>query len=287
MFENIIGNNDVKQSLEEAIKNKKVANSYMFIGEEGIGKEKFAKEFAKAIMCLNTGKNSGDNCDSCVKFEALSNPDYMEIHEEKNIIKIEKIRTLENDIAKKPIVSSRKVYVISDAKCLTEEAQNCLLKTLEEPPSYTNIILVTSNENKLLTTIQSRCVKIKFHKLSSQELRTVRPDLTDDEIELLDGSLKDIDNISEKLEKYQKLQNIIYNIQNESLITVLNNSQILYDEKDEIMDLLDYFNILLFKNKLYEPIQIVEEVKKKIQNYNNYEMCIDYLLMNSYKQVHK
>lgn len=287
MFENIIGNNDVKQSLEEAIKNKKVANSYMFIGEEGIGKEKFAKEFAKAIMCLNTGKNSEDNCDSCVKFDALSNPDYMEIHEEKNIIKIEKIRTLENDIAKKPIVSSRKVYVISDAKYLTEEAQNCLLKTLEEPPSYTNIVLVTSNENKLLTTIQSRCVKIKFHKLSSQELRTVRPDLTNDEIELLDGSLKDIDNISEKLEKYQKLQNIIYNIQNENLITVLNNSQILYDEKDEIMDLLDYFNILLFKNKLYEPIQIVEEVKKKIQNYNNYEMCIDYLLMNSYKKVHK
>lgn len=287
MFENIVGNDTVKEELIDTLESNKVANSYMFIGEEGIGKLSFAKEFAKAIMCLEGNLKGSCKCDSCIKFNASSNPDYMEIHEEKNLIKIDQIRTLEDDIARKPIVSNKKVYVISDAKYMTEEAQNCLLKTLEEPPKYANIILVTSNENSLLPTVQSRCIKIKFSKLSNEDLRKIRPDLTDAELEILDGSLKGIENISEKLDEYQKIDNIVSNLQNDTLINVLNNADILYNGKDNINDLLDYLNILLFKRQVYEPITIVEKTKKKIQNYNNYEMCIDYLLMNSYKVIHK
>ena len=287
MFENIVGNDTVKEELIDTLESNKIANSYMFIGEEGIGKLSFAKEFAKAIMCLDDNLKESCKCDSCIKFDAFSNPDYMEIHEEKNLIKIDQIRTLEDDIARKPIVSNRKVYVISDAKYMTEEAQNCLLKTLEEPPKYANIILVTSNGNSLLPTVQSRCIKIKFSKLSNEDLRKIRPDLTDAELEILDGSLKGIENISEKLDEYQKIDNIVSNLQNDTLINVLNNADILYNGKDNINDLLDYLNILLFKKQVYEPITIVEKTKKKIQNYNNYEMCIDYLLMNSYKVIHK
>lgn len=287
MFENIVGNDTVKEELIDTLESNKVANSYMFIGEEGIGKLSFAKEFAKAIMCLDGKLKGSCKCDSCIKFNASSNPDYMEIYEEKKLIKIDQIRTLEDDIARKPIVSNKKVYVISDAKYMTEEAQNCLLKTLEEPPKYANIILVTSNENSLLPTVQSRCIKIKFSKLSNEDLRKIRPDLTDAELEILDGSLKGIENISEKLDEYQKIDNIVSNLQNDTLINVLNNADILYNGKDNINDLLDYLNILLFKRQVYEPITIVEKTKKKIQNYNNYEMCIDYLLMNSYKVIHK
>ena len=87
--------------------------------------------------------------------------------------------------------------------------------------------------------------------------------------------------------EYQKIDNIVSNLQNDNLINVLNNADILYNGKDNINDLLDYLNIILFKKQVYEPITIVEETKKKIQNYNNYEMCIDYLLMNSYKVIHK
>lgn len=287
MFENIVGNDTVKEELIDTLESNKVANSYMFIGEEGIGKLSFAKEFAKAIMCLDGNLKGSCKCDSCIKFNASSNPDYMEIYEEKKLIKIDQIRTLEDDIARKPIVSNKKVYVISDAKYMTEEAQNCLLKTLEEPPKYANIILVTSNENSLLPTVQSRCIKIKFSKLSNEDLRKIRPDLTDEELDILDGSLKGIENISEKLDEYQKIDNIVSNLQNDTLINVLNNADILYNGKDNINDLLDYLNILLFKRQVYEPITIVEKTKKKIQNYNNYEMCIDYLLMNSYKVIHK
>lgn len=287
MFENIVGNDTVKEELIDTLESNKIANSYMFIGEEGIGKLSFAKEFAKAIMCLSGNLKGSCKCDSCIKFDASSNPDYMEIHEEKNLIKIDQIRALEDDIARKPIVSNKKVYVISDAKYMTEEAQNCLLKTLEEPPKYANIILVTSNENSLLPTVQSRCIKIKFSKLSNEDLRKIRPDLTDAELEILDGSLKGIEDISNKIDEYQKIDNIVSNLQNDNLINVLNNADILYNGKDNINDLLDYLNILLFKRQVYEPITIVEKTKKKIQNYNNYEMCIDYLLMNSYKVIHK
>ena len=162
-----------------------------------------------------------------------------------------------------------------------------MIKTLEEPPKYANIILVTSNENSLLPTVQSRCIKIKFSKLSNEDLRKIRPELTDAELEILDGSLKGIEDISNKIDEYQKIDNIVSNLQNDNLINVLNNADILYNGKYNINDLLDYLNIILFKKQVYEPITIVEETKKKIQNYNNYEMCIDYLLMNSYKVIHK
>lgn len=287
LFDNIVGNDAVKNELYDTLVNNKVANSYMFIGEEGIGKLSFAKVFAKAIMCLKVNYQGGCECDSCIKFDASSNPDYMEIHEDKNLIRIDQIRTLEDDIARKPIVSNKKVYVISDARYMTEEAQNCLLKTLEEPPKYANIILVTSNENSLLPTVQSRCIKIRFSKLSNDDLKKIRPELTNQELDILDGSLKGIENIEEKLDEYQKLEAIVNNLQNDSLINVLNNSDILYNGKDNINDLLNYLNIILFKNQVYGPIPIVEETKKKIQNYNNYEMCIDYLLMNAYKIIQR
>lgn len=285
MFENIVGNEKIKIELEDAAKKRKFANSYMFIGEESIGKELFAKEFAKSIMCINEVYHDKCECDSCIKFDALSNPDYMEIHDEKNMIKIDQIRELEDDIARKPIVSNKKVYIISDAKCMTEEAQNCLLKTLEEPPKYATIILITSNENKLLPTVQSRCMKIKFSKLSDEELKKIKPDLTKEELEILDGSLKDIENINQKLDEYKKLEDIINNLKHSTLIETMNNADILYNGKDSIMNLLNYLNIIFYKNNIYEPISIVEETKKKIQNYNNYEMCIDYLLINSYKKI--
>ena len=287
LFDNIVGNDAVKDELYDTLVNNKVANSYMFIGEEGIGKLSFAKVFAKAIMCLKANYQNGCECDSCIKFDASSNPDYMEIHEDKNLIRIDQIRNLADDIARKHIVSNKKVYVISDARYMTEEAQNCLLKTLEEPPKYANIILVTSNENSLLPTVQSRCIKIRFSKLSDDDLKKIRPELTNQELDILDGSLKGIENIEEKLDEYQKLEAIVNNLQNDSLINVLNNSDILYNGKDNINDLLNYLNIILFKNQVYEPIPIVEETKKKIQNYNNYEMCIDYLLMNAYKIIQR
>ena len=169
-FSNIIGNEEIKIFLDNLIKTNNVVHSYMFIGPDGIGKVLFAKEFAKMILCQDSNK-ACNHCSSCIKFNSDNHPDFMIINsEDGKSIKINQIRFLQERISEKPIVSNRKVYIINDSDLMTVEAQNCLLKTLEEPPEFAVIILVLSNENKCLSTIKSRCTKIAFQKLRNSDL---------------------------------------------------------------------------------------------------------------------
>ncbi len=289
LFEKIIGNQETKIYLENTIKNKKIANSYMFIGNKGIGKKLFAREYAKNIMCQENGK-CNDQCNSCIKFNANSNPDYYELVPENQKIKIDNIRLLQEKIAEKPIISNKKIYVIDNADLMTEESQNCLLKTLEEPPEYSVIILVVSNESKILPTIKSRCIKINFSRLTPEELKKYlevenklkqysNEDLNDI-IELLDGSLEKVDTIEEKKKNYDELNIIVENLEKGNKLELFNNSEILYNQKENIIDILSYMNIILFKRKMINAVEIVEKTKKKILANNNYEMCIDYLIIN-------
>ena len=139
MFEELIGNQKVKETLIKSIISNRISHSYMFLGIEGIGKALFAKEFAKAILCLKEGEYC-DNCKSCIEFSTDNNPDYVYIEPEETKIKIDQIRNMQLKVAEKPIISNKKVYIINDAETMTPEAQNCLLKTLEEPPEYVTII---------------------------------------------------------------------------------------------------------------------------------------------------
>ena len=166
LFENIVGNNKIKESLKNAVKSNNVSHSYLFIGKAGVGKKIFAKDLAKKVMCLGNSILEFDNCDSCIKFDANSNPDFSIIVPDGKSIKIEQIRDLQAKILEKPISSNKKVYIIDNADTMTEESQNCLLKTLEEPPEYAMIILIASNENRMLQTIKSRCVIIRFERLN-------------------------------------------------------------------------------------------------------------------------
>lgn len=230
-------------------------------------------------LCVN--KNGcKDKCDSCIKFNANSNPDYYEITPDGKNIKIEQIRKMQSKVAEKPIISDKKVYIINDADMMTEEGQNCLLKTLEEPPEYIVIILIVSNESKILSTIKSRCLKVKFNNLSKEELKQYLPDASFELLELLDGSLQNVDTIEEKKKNYDELLRIIENIEKQKILEVFNNSDLLYNQKSDIIDLLNSMNIILFKKKMLDAISVVEKTKEKILANNNYEMCIDYLLMN-------
>lgn len=158
-FENIIGNDSVKKLLSHSIDSNNILHSYMFIGPEGIGKCLFAREFAKMIL---------DN-----PIDIYNHPDFMIIEsEDGKSIKVEQVRYLQEKISEKPVGGNKKIYIINDSNLMTKEAQNCLLKTLEEPPSYATIILIVSNENKMLTTIKSRCTKISFQPLSVDEIKS-------------------------------------------------------------------------------------------------------------------
>lgn len=172
IFENIIGNEKNKELLKNIIDTNNIAHSYMFVGKDSIGKLLFAKEFTKAILCMNE-KKPCNNCKSCIEFETHNNPDFSILEPEGNSIKIDQIRELTKKVYEKPVVSHRKVYIINDSNCMTKEAQNSLLKTLEEPPEYVTIILIASNDNLFLPTIKSRCTKVTFNKLTDSELAKV------------------------------------------------------------------------------------------------------------------
>lgn len=315
LFENIVGNNKIKESLKNAVKSNNVSHSYLFVGKAGVGKKIFAKDLAKKVMCLGSNggaQNNGvknnelqnnnvandnleldfDNCDSCIKFDANSNPDFSIIVPDGKSIKIEQIRNLQARIVEKPISSSKKVYIIDDADTMTEESQNCLLKTLEEPPEYAMIILIASNENRMLQTIKSRCVIIRFEDLTNEEISQILHTNDQDIIRLCEGSVAKADTISEKREMFAQLKIIADYLSKNSLIDVLNNSDLLYSSKDDIMTLLDFLNIIFFEKakeniKYSKAISIIEKTKKKILANNNYDMCIDYMLMHIWEELHK
>ncbi len=315
LFENIVGNNKIKESLKNAVKSNNVSHSYLFVGKAGVGKKLFAKDLAKKVMCLGSNYDAQDNvlrstrdnkekvesenlslefdnCDSCIKFDANSNPDFSIIVPDGKSIKIEQIRDLQARILEKPISSNKKVYIIDDADTMTEESQNCLLKTLEEPPEYAMIILIASNENRMLQTIKSRCVIIRFEDLTNEEISQILHTNDQDIIRLCEGSVAKADTISEKREMFAQLKNIADYLSKNSLIDVLNNSDLLYSSKDDIMTLLDFLNIIFFEKakeniKYSKAIDIIEKTKKKIMANNNYDMCMDYMLMHICEELHK
>lgn len=291
-FDNIIGNEKVKELLNKTISSNNILHSYMFLGVEGIGKSLFAKEFAKMILC---GENERpcNKCKSCIEFENNNNPDFTIIDTEEKNIKIEQIRYIEQKISEKPITSNRKVYIINNSDTMTREAQNCLLKTLEEPPEYATIILIASNENKLLNTIRSRCIKVNFNKLREEEIQKYLQENTDgavsqNMISFCDGSLGKALKIYEQNEMYNELEELINKMETKDLVYILNNAEVLYSKKEYIYDLLEYINILLLRTRQIQKInsvKYVEEAKKRLLANSNYDMTIDNLLMKMWEEM--
>lgn len=285
MFENIIGNDNVKESLIKAVNSNTVSHSYLFTGKSGIGKKIFAKELAKKVMCL--GK---DNCESCIKFNANSNPDFQIIIPDGKAIKIDQIRNLQSKIVEKPIISNKKVYIIDNADTMTEESQNCLLKTLEEPPEYAMIILIASNENRILQTIKSRCIIIKFEDLTDRQISNFLHLDNKELVKLCGGSLENAAKIEENKDIYIRLKQMTDDLQKGSLIDALSNN-ILYSLKDNILEMLDYLNVIFFEKskeniKASKAISIIEKTKEKLIANNNFDMSIDYMIIHIWEEFH-
>ncbi len=297
-FDNILGNNDIKELLNNSIKSNNILHSYMFVGTDGIGKSLFAKEFSKMILCHADNKPC-NTCSSCIKFDSDNHPDFMIINsEDTKSIKIGQIRFLQEQIAEKPIVSSRKVYIINNSDLMTVEAQNCLLKTLEEPPEYATIILILSNENKLLNTIKSRCTKISFKNISKEDLikyaNQNNISTTNTLLDICNGSINKLISLKDDSEIYSTLDNILNDFSRKDIADIWNESEILYKSKDNISNLLDYFNIYFFNklkmnqdSKYINSIKIVEQTKRRLSSNANYDMCIDSLLLKIWEEFNE
>ncbi|MCR5624922.1 MAG: DNA polymerase III subunit [Lachnospiraceae bacterium] len=192
-FKDIIGQEHIKKNLLSAIAKNKPSHAYIIAGEQGNGRTMLTEAFIKTLLCTGNiekkhsirfhlqenpsdlkavlGLDACDICKSCLQSESHNNPDVTYVTHEGASISVDDIREqVNNRVDIKPLVSDYKIFVIRDADKMTEEAQNALLKTIEEPPEYVIIILISENENTLLSTILSRCVVLKTRPIDKKTI---------------------------------------------------------------------------------------------------------------------
>ena len=173
-FRDIIGHKQEIAHLERAIETGKVSHAYIFSGDKGTGKRRLADAFAETLQCEGTGVRPCGECHSCRQAESGNHPDIIYIrHEKPTSIGVEDIREqLTGDNQIRPYNGRYKIYMIPDAERMTVQAQNAILKTIEEPPEYAVIILMTTNEQVFLDTIRSRCVVLNLKPVPDEQVKS-------------------------------------------------------------------------------------------------------------------
>ena len=171
-FDDIIGHEEIIQHFKMSIERGMLSHAYILNGEKGTGKKLVTRAIAKTLQCEEGKADACNVCHSCVQADSGNQPDIIWVkHEKPNVLSVEEVRTQVNqDIGVKPYSSRYKIYIIPDAHLLNSQAQNALLKTVEEPPEYAIIFLLTDNLDKLLPTIISRCVVLNMKPIREMDM---------------------------------------------------------------------------------------------------------------------
>ncbi len=263
-FADVLGHEQTISHMKHAILLDKVSHAYILNGEKGSGKKLLAGIFAQTLQCKEHGTEPCMECQSCKQAVNLNQPDIIRVvHEKPNSISVEDIRTqLNGDIMIRPYSSPYKIYIVDEAQKLTVEAQNALLKTIEDPPSYGVILLLTTNAGSLLPTICSRCVTlnlkpvssvlIKEHLMGQYEIPEYRADICTAFAQGNVGKAKRLalsDSFGEMLEHAVHLMKYISEMEVNDLIEDLKRINTYKMEIDDYLDLLMiwYRDVLLFK----------------------------------------
>lgn len=267
IFENIVGQEIAKKNIINALNAERISHAYIFSGPDGTGKSIMAFEFAKKLNCKsNTGPC--EKCSSCVKANSLNHPNILHLkpakhgRSEKYSISIEDIRKLQIDMQRKPYENGYKIYIIYSADLMTEQAQNGLLKILEEPPSYVIILLLLENQYSLLGTILSRCQPIKFSRVKDIDIQNYlvsNMQIDNNEARyvailsqgIVGRAIEILKNESIKKNR-EDIINIARDIYNNEKLLILSYVDYFLKNKDNINYILDIFilwfrDILLFK----------------------------------------
>ena len=308
-FDNIKGQEFAKKYMTNSIKRDKINHAYMFEGIEGIGKETFANELAKILLDTHNLENA---------------PDCIRVKPDGNSIKIAQIRNLQSDIVVKPH-KKYKIYIIDKAEKMTIEGQNALLKTLEEPPEYAIIILVTNNKESLLPTIRSRCEVIKFTPIPFIEVKNylICQGVEENRANLLSsfsrGSMKkalELSSSNDFYEMKESVQSYIEKILSNNMVEILNIPSEMEKYKSEIVAVLDmminYFrdimickehvdkNMIINADKIVfiqnmsnkitysqvsKIIDIIEDTKTKIRGNCNFNVSVQVMCLNIYEVI--
>ena len=172
-FKDVVGHKDIINYIRSAVTENRVSHAYILNGERGAGKKMLASLFAMTLLCEKQGPEPCNECHSCRQANSGNHPDIIRVtHEKPNSISVDDIRRQVNDdIQIKPYQGPWKIYIIAEADLMTVQAQNALLKTIEEPPAYAVIFLLTENAEALLPTITSRCVMLKLRNIKDTLIR--------------------------------------------------------------------------------------------------------------------
>ena len=171
----MIGHNKIWDFFKKAAELEKLAHGYLFYGPEGLGKKLFAQNLAKALLCKNKGKRTFGFCGQCRDCRAIdscAHPDLFFLEpKEQSIIKIGRVREMQHQLSLSPHSSFYKIAIVNQAQAINKEAANALLKTLEEPSKRSLIILISAWPERMLSTVVSRCQKIRFSAVAKDELK--------------------------------------------------------------------------------------------------------------------
>ncbi len=256
-YKDIIGHDLIIKSLKNACKNNKISHFYIFEGQEGLGKRSLGGLFAKTLLCMEKGEEACNRCNSCHKFNIGSHPDLMEVYPEKDIIKKGQVDEIIQFINRSPFESERKLIIIDRADLMNKEAQNALLKSLEEPPSYIHIILVSSDSKNLLPTIRSRGQTIKFYPIETPKVEdylhnklNIDKDRARFLAKLSNGSLGNAILVSKSQDFFEMREwalDLIDGLIKKEGYRIFSASEYFYLHKDQIQELLQVF-ILWFRD---------------------------------------
>ena len=171
-FRDVVGHESIIGHFKSSIEQGKVAHAYLIHGEKGTGKKMLAGLFAKTLQCEAGGTDPCGTCRSCIQCDSGNQPDIIWVtHEKPTVISVDDIREqVNNDIIIKPYSSRYKIYIIPEAELMNPQAQNAILKTIEEPPEYAIIMLLTNNLDKMLPTILSRCITLNLKPVGELDM---------------------------------------------------------------------------------------------------------------------
>lgn len=263
-FQDIHGQDHIKIHFKKAIENNKVSHAYILSGEAGTGRKSLANAFALTLLCEKGGTNPCLSCHSCKQALSGNHPDLLYVtHEKPASIGVDDIREQINDtIMIRPYSGNYKIYIVDEAEKMTVQAQNALLKTIEEPPAYAVLILITANPDAFLPTILSRCVQLKLKPLRDSIIRDFLTDnLAVPEIKadvyaaFARGNLGKAVQIASSEDfrnMYQEVLHLLKHIRDMDISELLDYIRKLKEDSVDIQEVLDfmlmwYRDVLLYK----------------------------------------
>ena len=305
--EKVLGHEEVVKHLKNAAAMDKVSHSYIFAGEKGSGKKLLAKLFAMTLQCEKHGDEPCLQCSSCKKAMNRNHPDIIYIsHEKPNSIGIEDIREqLISDVSIKPYTGPYKIYIVDEAEKMTVQAQNALLKTIEEPPAYAVILLLVNNGSTLLPTIASRCVTLNFKPVRDEVIKKYLMEelhVPDYQAEVSVafaqgnvGKAKQIATAEDFTEMMDAAFRILKRGQDMEVYEMVDAIKLLSEQKHTIYEYLDLYLVwfrdvlmfkatrqidgLVFRQEYNDIIRAIETAKARLQANVNFDLTMELLFL--------